>query len=118
MILLMNWKKGIMQMNSYQICITPRAKTDIIEIGDYIRDTLLEPDISKHFIIGLRHSISQLKYFPYKCPLVQDEDLQKQYIHCMPYRNYYVFYQIIEKQQLVLVLRVGYNRRNWKGILP
>lgn len=51
-------------MNNFQIKLTPRAKDDIIEIGDYIAFTLLEPDTSKHFIKGLRHSSSKLSFFP------------------------------------------------------
>lgn len=114
---LMNWKKGFIQMSSYRILLTPRANNDIVEIGVYISDTLLEPDISKKFIKALRNSISQLKYIPNRFPIVQDEHLCKQGIRCMPFKNYYVFYQVIENKQVVHILRVGYNRRNWKDIL-
>lgn len=112
-----NWKKGIMPMNSYRIVLTQRAKDDIIDIGDYITYSLLEPDTSKNFIKGLRNSISQLKFFPYRFPLVQDNILQRQGIRCMPYKNHYIFYQIIQFPQTVIILRIGYNRRNWKRIL-
>ena len=104
-------------MNEYRITITHRAKDDIIDIGDYITYTLLEPDTSKKFIKGLRNSISQLLFFPHKFPLVQDSVLHNKGIRCMPYKNYYVFYEIAEIMQIVIVLRVGYNKRNWKDIL-
>ncbi len=81
-----NWKKGIAPMNDYRITLTGRAKYDIIDIGDYITYTLLEPDTSRNFIKGLRNSISHLKSFPYKFPLVQDNTLQNQGIRCMPYK--------------------------------
>ncbi|MBQ8326418.1 MAG: type II toxin-antitoxin system RelE/ParE family toxin [Lachnospiraceae bacterium] len=81
-------------MNNYRITLTKRAKDDIIDIGDYITYTLLEPNISINFIKGLKQSISQLKFFPYKFPLVQDDLLQNQGIRCMPYKNYYIFYEI------------------------
>lgn len=77
-------------MNVYRITLTKRAKNDIIDIGGYIT---------------------------YKFPLVQDDILQKQGIRCMPYKNYYIFYKIIEVTHVVIILRVGYNRRNWKDIL-
>ena len=32
-------------------------------------------------------------------------------------KNYYVFYEIEETMNTVIVLRIGYNRRNWKEIL-
>lgn len=104
-------------MNDYRVTLTQQAKDDIISIGDYIAFTLLEPDISRNFIKGLRNSILQLKLLPYKFPLVQDDILQSQGIRYMPYKNYYIFYEVIEIMQVVIVLRIGYNRRNWKEIL-
>ncbi|MBQ7360751.1 MAG: type II toxin-antitoxin system RelE/ParE family toxin [Lachnospiraceae bacterium] len=104
-------------MNKYRIVLTHRAKDDIIDIGDYISFTLLEPYTSQIFIKGLKNSISHLKYFPFKFPLVQDEILQAQGIRCMPYKNYYIFYKIFSVPQIVIVLRIGYNKRNWKDIL-
>ncbi len=107
----------MVSMNEYRITLTPRAKDDLIDIGDYIAFTLLEPDIARNFIKGLRNSISQLKYFPCKFPLVQDDILQNQGVRCMPYKNYYIFYEVIDILQVVIVLRIDYNKRNWKDIL-
>lgn len=104
-------------MNDYRITLTKRAKNDIINIGDYITYTLLEPDISRNFIKGLKTSISHLKFFPQKFPLVQDDILKDQDIRCMPYKNYYIFYKILENNRIVIILRIGYNRRNWNEIL-
>ncbi len=78
-------------MNDYRITLTNRAKSDIIDIGDYIAYTLSEPDTSKNFIEVLKVSISHLKDFPHKFPLIQDD--------------------------IVIILRIGYNRRNWSKIL-
>lgn len=104
-------------MNDYRIILTEYARSDITDIGDYITFSLSAPDISKSFINGLRNSISQLKLFPYKYPLVQDNILNNKGIRCMPYKNYYIFYKVIEITHTVIVLRIGYNRRNWKDIL-
>lgn len=114
---LMNWKKGMVAMNEYRITLTPRAKDDLIDIGDYITFILLESDIARNYIKGLRNSISQLKIYPCKFPLVQDDILQSQVVRCMPYKNHYVFYEVIDMLQVVIVLRIGYNKRNWKDIL-
>ncbi len=104
-------------MNNYRITLTQRAKDDIIDIGDYISETLLSPDTSTNFIKGLRNSISQLKFFPYKFPLIQDNILQRQGIRCMPYKNFYIFYNVIENEHTIIILRIGYNKRDWKQIL-
>ena len=53
--------------------ITPTAKDDLIDIGDYISFILLEPEISEKLIKGLRRSISQLHFFLNKFQIIQDE---------------------------------------------
>ena len=104
-------------MKEYDVVLTRRAKNDIIDIGDYIAYTLLEPETAYRFVIGLRGAISTLQELPSRFALVDDLVLSSQEIHCMPYKNYYVFYEIEETMNTVVVLRVGYNRRNWKEIL-
>ena len=104
-------------MDKYQIMITPTAKDDLIDIGDYISFILLEPETSEKFIKGLRRSISQLQYFPNKFPIIQDYRLKYRKIHYMPYKNYYVFYQVDDEKKRVVLLRVGHKNRNWKYIL-
>ena len=102
---------------SKNFIFTRRAKNDVIGIGDYIAYTLREPETAYHFATGLRSAISTLQELPNRFALVDDWVLSSQGIHCMPYKNYYVFYEIEETINTVVVLRVGYNRRNWKEIL-
>lgn len=106
-----------MQNDTYGIEITCRARQDIIDIGDYMAYILLEPNTSQKFIHSLRNKISTLSVFPYKYPVLQDNNLIEQEIRCMPYHNYYVFYKVIKNRNLVIILRIGYKRRNWKDIL-
>lgn len=111
-------EKGIpMNNNTYQIVMTRQAKQDVIDIGDYITYTLLDPDTSRHFIRNLRKAISTLSSFPYKYPLIQDNILAEQGIRCMPHHNYYIFYKIIADKNIVIIVRIGYHRRNWKNLL-
>lgn len=106
-----------MIMFQYRIVLTKRAKNDIIDIGDYITYTLLEPETAKTFVLDLRKTINSLKEFPNRYSYVDDKALASQGIRCIPYKNYFVFYEIVEKMQTVIVLRIGYSRRNWKEIL-
>ena len=76
-------------MDKYQITITPKAKNDLIDIGDYISFILLEPETAERFVKGLRRSISQLQYFPKKFPIIQDYILKYRKIHYMSYKNCY-----------------------------
>ena len=94
-------------MGKYEIKFTRKASEDIVDIGDYITYVLLEPDTSYHFIKGLKQSILQLSYFPRTFPVVQDEEIKKKDIRCMPYKNYYIFYQIMDDRHLIIILRVG-----------
>lgn len=104
-------------MKEYNIILTRRAKDDIIDIGDYIAYTLLELETAHCFVTGLRSAIAKLKELPNRFALADDRVLASQGIHCMPYKNYYVFYEVEEAMETVIILRVGYNRRNWKEIL-
>ncbi|MCB6202021.1 type II toxin-antitoxin system RelE/ParE family toxin [Extibacter muris] len=104
-------------MPDYKILLTRQAKDDIIDIGDYITYTLLEPETARKFVGGLRKTIVKLNEFPERYPLVVDVVLASQGIRCMPYKNHYIFYQIVNGLKTVVVLRVGHNRRNWKEIL-
>lgn len=104
-------------MREYNIILSRKAKDDIIDIGDYIAYTLLEPETAYNFVAGLRNAISTLKELPNRFALIDDCVLASQGIHCMPYKNYYIFYEIEETMNTVIVVRVGYNRRNWKEIL-
>ena len=97
--------------------MTREANDDIVDTGDYITYTLLEPGTAREFVKGLREVISTLKELPYRHPFADDEVLASLEIRCLPYKNYFVFYQVIENPSTVIILRVGYSRRNWKKIL-
>jgi toxin ParE1/3/4 len=104
-------------MPDYSVIMTVKANDDIIDIGDYITYTLLEPDTALNLVKGLRLSISSLKSFPKRYALVDDIVLKSQGIRCLPYKNYFAFYIVIDEMNMVVILRVGYFRRNWKEIL-
>ncbi len=104
-------------MKYYQIKFTPAAEKDMNEIDNYIRQSLLQPATSSNLIKKLLKSISSLKSFPYKYPLVQEFFLSAQGVRCMPVKKYYIFYKISEEKQFVIILRVAHHCRNWTDIL-
>lgn len=105
------------QMTCYNIVLTRRAKDDIINISDYITYQLMEPQTARRLVKGLRQAIKSLERLPGRFSFIQDKPLAQLGIRLMPYKNYYIFYQIEEKMNMVYVLRIGYNRKNWKAIL-
>lgn len=37
-------------------------------------------------------------------------------IRCMPYKNAYIIYEVAENGKMVIVIRIGYYRRDWEEI--
>lgn len=103
-------------MNNYQIRLSPRARDNIIDIGDYISHSILEPLISNRFIKDMKRSILTLRQFPYRYPVINPNDNRPD-IRCMPFKNYYVFYTVNDDIQTVSILSIGYNKRNWTRLL-
>lgn len=104
-------------MNKYRILLTKNAKDDLIEIRNHITYELMSPDISKKFIYGLRKSISQLYYLPYKFPQVKTKYIDRQSCRYMPYKNFLIFYEVKEQETVIYILRILYKKRNWSEIL-
>ena len=104
-----------MPVAEYQIRLTQKAKEDIEDIFQYITYELSEPNISRQFIQNLKKSIFQLQFFSYKFPFIQD--LESKEIRCMSHKKYYIFYKVVDDLHMVIIIRVGYMRRNWRHIL-
>ena len=104
-------------IGQYDLVVTKLAWQYVLDIGDYISYTLEQPDIAGSFVHALREQIATLKSLPFRYGVSRDPVLAAQSIRCMPYKNYYVFYEIDEEENRVWILRIGYNRRNWKEIL-
>lgn len=77
----------------------------------------MAPETAYRFVKGLGNAILTLRELPNRFVLVDDQVLTRQGIHCMAYKNYYVFYEIDETVDAIIILRVGYNQRNWIEIL-
>jgi plasmid stabilization system protein ParE len=60
-------------MDPYEIIITPDAETDLLELRDYIADTLLVPDTAISYIRAIRTEIAKLSEMPGRIKPV-DED--------------------------------------------
>lgn len=104
-------------MNEYRILLTKMAREDIVGIGDLVAYTLMEPGRTKEIGNGLQQAVFALKYFPYKYQLTKDNIIEKQSIRCLPYANFYIFFEVIEQEKIVVILRIGYYRKGWKKVL-
>lgn len=59
-------------MLEYRLVLTKKAIDDMIDIGDYITYTLLEPQTSRDFVKGLHQAIRSLSSLPNRYSLIND----------------------------------------------
>lgn len=104
-------------MSSYIIDITKPAEADLYNIGRYIANELLEPELANKVISTIGNAILSLEEMPYRNSLVRDERLSQQGIRRILIENYIGFYIINEEDKKVTIIRVLYSRRDWDHML-
>lgn len=101
----------------YKVVIEQRAQSDLFEILAYISEILYEPVITKRIYKSIKEQILSLKDMPNRYAVVTEEPYCSLYVRKMPMENYCVFYIVDEEIQVVHVLRILYNRREWQKLL-
>ena len=104
-------------MSRYNIEITEPAENDLYEIGSYIVEELLEPDIAKKVINKIGDAILSLEDMPLRNGVVADEKLALQAIRKIFVDNYIVFYIVTEENKTVTIVRILFGRRDWINLL-
>ena len=104
-------------MREYDVSIETTAKLDISGILRYIKDTLKEPTTAIRVYSSIKEKINTLNFMPHRYPLVNDEVFASRGLRKMPVENYFVFFIIDEIHNEVIVLRVLYNRREWRDLI-
>lgn len=102
-------------MGRFSIAISDIAERDLRDIYRYITAELKAP--ASNTMDAIEEAMHSLCGMPNRNALVRDE-----YLAAMGYRreivkNYSVFYRVDEKQGMVNILRVLYNRRDWQHLL-
>lgn len=104
-------------MSRYNIDITEPAEYDLSQIGKYISEELLEPQLASKVIDKIASTIFSLEEMPSRHALVRDERLAQQGIRKIMMDNYIVFYIISEEIKTVTIIRILYSRRDWINLL-
>ena len=104
-------------MGDYRINISEPADNDIRDTIRYISTQLLEPATALEMLDTFQMEIKTLSTFPHRCPLVNDERLARLGYRILQVKNYLVFFSINEKDNIVDIERILYQRRNWKHLL-
>lgn len=98
-----------------ELIVSPLAKADMREIGDYISRELRNPDAAFQMIRRFKKAMLPLCDFPEMGAPLLVSDKQS-----VPYRylicgNYLIFYHV--EAERVLVDRVMYGRRDYMALL-
>lgn len=99
-------------MERYRVIITPDASADLIELKNYIANTLKAPDTALKYIRGIRQEVEKLQTFPAAIAPVDDEPWHSRGIRRKVYKNFYIYYRVDESKKIVYVLNVIYARRD------
>ena len=104
-------------MIEYEIVLTRSAALDLFDIEHYIKFSIMQADIAERFISGILQKLSLLKTFPNRYPRVDDEELSNRGIRSISFKTHLIFYKVDIVSKKVIILRIGYTRRNWNQIL-
>lgn len=97
------------------VILSPMAKVDMLEIGDYISRVLQNPSAAHHQIQRFRETILPLGDFPEMgtpLPAPGRQSPAYRYLVC---GNYMIFYHLSDAS--VLVDRILYGRRDYLALL-
>ena len=104
-------------MTEYDVIIELPAADDLHDILSYITDILKEPVTAKRIYFSIKEQIEALRYSPLRNRIVPDEPYAKRGVRKLLSENYIAFYAVDESKLEVHVLRVLYNRREWRNVL-
>ena len=104
-------------MKRYRVHVTQKAIDEMTEIGRYISEELLEPNLAVKLLDKLEKAIYGLESMPLKYPLVYDKYLSDQGIRKLPVENYIIFFTVSDENSKVNIVRVLYQKINWMNLL-
>ena len=103
--------------NVYNVIFETTSTLDLYGILDYITDVLKAPESAERIYWSIKDQILSLDEMPYRFPIVREEPFASMGVRLMSVENYNIFYIVDEQMGEVHILRILYNRREWKNIL-
>jgi toxin ParE1/3/4 len=104
-------------MKRYSVVITQPAVGDLSGIARYIAQELREPGIARQQIARIKEAVMSLEEYPGRYALVTDGELSAKGYRKVAVDHYIVFYIITEETNLVTVIRILYEKRDWIHLL-
>lgn len=100
-------------MEKYKIKIFPAAKSDLIEMIEYLNRLL--PDVAIKQYDNIIKKVSTLVEMPERCPLLKTNELRQKGYRAFIIENYIIFYVI--KDNIVEIRRILYGKRQYEFLL-
>ena len=97
---------------TYNVKITSQAEEQMQETIYYIAHELKAPDAALHLLDALENSFASLTHFPQRVALMDEEPWHTNGIHCLPVKNFLVYFWIDEDNAKVQVTAVIYEKRD------
>lgn len=106
-----------MEGKKYQVRIYPRAQNDLDEISDYMSNTLCNPDAFEKFSSKMLQLLDLASSNPYMYPLIQNPRVKNKALRKIIVGKYIVFYQPMDIEHEIHVLRIMHGTRNFDWAL-
>jgi toxin ParE1/3/4 len=104
-------------LTEYSVDIGKNAERDIYEAVAYISEILFQPQVARRIYKEIKAQILSLSEFPQRFAVISEEPYRSMGMRKTSAENYLIFYLINEKTKNVSVVRVLYNRREWKKLI-
>ena len=104
-------------MDNYKIIVGKYAKKDLIDIYDYISNTLCNNKAAVRLLNKINDKFEEIKIFPKSAPLINNEYVKNKNIRKLLIDNYIAFYEIDEINLEINIIRVIYGLMNYIDIL-
>lgn len=100
-----------------KVVFTKLAKYDLLDIEYYIFVKLQNPQAARRAVDGILDVSDSLSEYPKRHALVKNSNIQQVGIRKVSFENYNIFYYYNDNSDIVYILRILYNRFDWKHIL-
>jgi len=104
-------------LNKYKLEFSKEAKKDLIDIVNYLKYNLQEPNIAKKLHNKIKNAIYRLCENPKSYPLIDDKHLKELTVRKLIIDNYIVFYKITDINKKIYIVRIMYEKRNSMNLL-
>ena len=101
----------------YKLEYLPAARQDMIEIVRYVSQELQNPTAADQLAVELIEAGDGIPGFPYANPSYTPIRPLKHEYRKLLVQNYFMFYWVVEAEQLVTVARVVYAKRDHERLL-